>query len=88
MHYGLLVTMLLSALLTGCATSSSPSKASLQIYQARVLQLPAGHPVQTLAGVYTPQTDEVWHSAAAYNALEEQLIATACALAQERNALK
>ena len=81
----LAATMLLSALLTSCATESSAPKASLQLYQPRVLQLKAGEPVQTPAGIYTPQTDEIWHSAQAYDDLEQQLINTAAALAQERN---
>jgi cytochrome c556 len=55
----------------------------LQIYQPRVLALPAGQPVQTAEGTYTPQFDEIWHSAAAYNALEQQLINAAAALAQQ-----
>jgi hypothetical protein len=37
----------------------------LPIYQPRVLRLPAGVPVATAEGVYTPASDEDWHSAAA-----------------------
>lgn len=74
-----------SALLTGCAVASSVPKASLQVYQPRVLLLKAAVPIQTPAGIYTPQTDEVWHSAQAYADLENQLLNTAAALAQERN---
>jgi hypothetical protein len=81
----LVATTLLSALLTGCATGSSAPKESAQIYQPRVLQLKAGIPVPTKAGIYTPQTDETWHSAAAYEDVESQLINTAAALSQERN---
>ncbi|HTJ77953.1 MAG TPA: hypothetical protein VL357_03080 [Rariglobus sp.] len=84
----LVATMLLSSLLTGCVTGSSAPKASLQIYQPRVLQLPAGVPIQSKAGIYIPQVDEVWHSAAAYGELENQLINTAAALSQERNAIQ
>jgi hypothetical protein len=83
--YALCLVMLLSLLLTGCATVSSAPRQSWQIYQPRVLHLPAGQPVQTAAGIYRPQVDEVWHSAAAYQDLENQLINTAAALAQERN---
>jgi hypothetical protein len=71
--------------LTSCAAVSSAPKASLRIYQPRVLHLTAGQPVQTPEGVYIPQVDEIWHSAAAYADLETQLINTAAALAQERN---
>lgn len=81
----LCLAMMLSVLPTGCALVSSAPKASLQIYQPRVLQLPAGRPVETRAGLYRPQVDETWHSAAAYQDLENQLINTAAALAQERN---
>lgn len=81
----LVVTMLLSSLPTGCATASSAPKGSLQLYQPRVLQLPAGVPIPSKAGIYTPQVDEVWHSAAAYQDLENQLINTAAALSQQRN---
>jgi hypothetical protein len=78
----LLTAMLL---LTGCVTASSGNRASLQIYQPRILRLQAGHPVPTVDGIYTPQTDETWHSAAAYESIESQLINAAAALAQERN---
>jgi hypothetical protein len=78
-------TVLLSAVLTGCATASSAPRESLQIYQPRVLRLPAGQPVQTVEGIYRPQTDETWHSDADYQELERLLINTAAALVQERN---
>lgn len=81
----LVAMTLLSAVLTGCAIASSAPKASLQIYQPRVLQLKACVPVQTPAGVYVPQTDEIWHSAQSFSDLENQLLNTAAALAQERN---
>lgn len=84
----LLLILAASLLLTGCATVSPAPKASLQIYQPRVLVLPAGQPVQTAEGTYTPQTDEVWHSAAAFNALEQQLINAIAALAQKNATTK
>jgi hypothetical protein len=59
------------------------SSASLTIYQPRALFLKEGVPVPTREGIHTPQTDEIWHSAAAYNALESQLINAAAALAQK-----
>jgi cytochrome c556 len=49
-----------------------------------VLLLKAGLPVTTTQGIYTPAVDEIWHSAAAYNALEQQLINAAAALAQQQ----
>ncbi|WP_043588419.1 hypothetical protein [Geminisphaera colitermitum] len=55
------------------------------MYQPRVLQLKSGIPVQTATGTYTPQFDETWHSAAAYQELESQLIDLAGARAQRRN---
>jgi hypothetical protein len=81
----LVPTALLTLLLTGCVTASSVPRASLHLYQPRVLFLEAGQPIPSKAGIYTPQVDETWHSAAAYNDLETQLINTAAALAQERN---
>lgn len=76
--------MLLSALLTSCASESSAPKASLQIYQPRVLRLKAGQEVTTQDGLYRPQADEVWHSAAAFNELEQENLNLAAALAQLR----
>jgi hypothetical protein len=84
----LAATMLLIALLTGCAAASSAPKPSLRIYQPRILTLAAGQPVPTAEGIYTPQTDEVWHSAQAYADLEAQLINATAALAQERHRSK
>jgi hypothetical protein len=74
-----------SSALISCASGSSARKASLQIYQPRVLRLPAGQPIPTRDGVYSPQTDEVWHSAAAFEQLERENLNLAAALAQERN---
>ncbi|QYM80274.1 hypothetical protein K0B96_06575 [Horticoccus luteus] len=82
------LTMMLSVLLTGCGSVSSGPKASpsapLNIYQPRVLLLKAGQPIQTAAGIYTPQTDETWHSPAAFEALEQETLNLSAALAQER----
>jgi len=77
--------MLLSALLTGCVTGSSAPKASLEIYQPRVLRLKAGQPVPTADGLYRPQADETWHSAAAFDAVESQLLNATAALSHLRN---
>jgi hypothetical protein len=79
------VMMIASVLPTGCASVSSAPRESLQIYQPRSLRLSAGIPVQTKDGIYRPQVDELWHSAAAYAQLEQEAINLAAALAQERN---
>jgi outer membrane biogenesis lipoprotein LolB len=83
--YALAATMLASLLLTACASVSPAPKASLQVYQPRVLQLKAGQAVTTQAGIYVPQKDEVWHSAAAFEQLERENLNLSAALAQERN---
>lgn len=88
LSFALAALTLTSVLLTGCATASSAPRESLRIYQPRVLVLKAGQPVQTPAGTYVPQVDELWHSAQAYADLEAQLINTAAALAQEKNRIK
>ncbi len=79
----LVVILLPTILLTGCATDSSAPTSSLQIYQPRTLQLQAGLPIQTQTGIYVPQVNEVWHSPAAYNDLESQLINLAASKAQQ-----
>lgn len=84
--------ILLSALLTSCASDSSAPKASPplspalapQLYQPRVLRLPAGREVQTIDGPYLPPTDEVWHSASAYQRLEQENLNLAAAISQLR----
>jgi len=59
--------------LTSCGTSSSTKSGTLNIYQPSTLNLSKGVPVQSKEGVYTPQTDEVWHSDARFRKLERQL---------------
>jgi hypothetical protein len=61
------------------------SAASLTIYQPRVLCLPAGLPVTTTEGIYTPVTDEIWHSAAALEKAESAARNAAAALEEIRN---
>lgn len=85
LRYVLSVILPVSLLLTGCATVSSAPMASLQLYQPPVLRLKAGLPIQTVDGIYTPQVDETWHSAARYQAVESEAINAAAALAQRRN---
>jgi hypothetical protein len=45
----------------------------LNIYQPSTLRLSKSIPVQTRDGIYTPQTDEVWHSDARYRRLEREI---------------
>jgi hypothetical protein len=80
-----LLVLPISCSLTGCNSASSASAASSRmLYQPPILALPAGQPVQTLQGIYRPQVDEVWHSPARFNALEESNQNLAAALAEER----
>jgi len=75
-------------LLTGCETASPAGPGSLSqslLYQPPVLRLPAQQPVQTLDGVYRPQTQEVWHSDARFRQLEQQLVDATTALTELQN---
>jgi hypothetical protein len=45
----------------------------LNIYQPSILSLEKGKPVQTKDGIYTPETDEVWHSDKRFRLLEREL---------------
>lgn len=81
----LAVMTLACAGLTSCASVSSAPSASSQIYQPRVLRLQAGQAVTTRDGIYRPQTDETWHSARAFEQLEQENLNLAAALTQERN---
>jgi len=65
--------MILVIGLTSCGTSSSTKSGTLNIYQPSILSLAAGTPIQSKKGIYTPQTDEVWHSDARFRKLERQL---------------
>ena len=85
LSFALAVTTLLSVGLTSCASESSAPRASLQIYQPRVLRLPPGQAIPTQDGIYTPPAAEVWHSPTAFQQLEQENINLAAALAQERN---
>ncbi len=68
--------LILAALtLSGCATKPAPLPVPvpvLNIYQPPILVLPAGVPVMTEEGIYTPQTREVWHSDARFRELERK----------------
>ena len=59
--------------LTSCASDSTLNVNSLNIYQPSTLRLTKGSLIQTKDGVYTPQTDEVWHSDARYRRLEREI---------------
>jgi hypothetical protein len=72
-NYGLLVIVIPLIALTSCGSVSNPKTTTLNIYQPSSLKLKAGQPIQTEEGVYTPQTDEVWHSDVRYRKLEREL---------------
>ncbi len=84
--FALLAMTLLSVALTSCVSDSNAPKAMpLSIYQPRSLQLKAGVTISTKGGNYTPQTDETWHSAAAFNEVEQENINLSSALAQKQD---
>ena len=58
--------------LTSCVSNLPPSVSDLNIYQPSTLRLTKGEAIQTRDGIYTPQTDEVWHSDARYRRLERE----------------
>lgn len=68
------ISTLCSLLLAGCVTTKEPEFApvssALNIYQPSILALKAGTRVETKEGIYTTQTDEVWHSDKRYRDLE------------------
>lgn len=66
--------LVVTSLLTGCATNSSEELSSLSIYQAQYLYLKKGQVVQTQKGKYTAQIDEVWVNREKYRELEAQNI--------------
>ena len=70
---GKLVTVTMLIGLTSCASNSMLNVSDLNIYQPSTLRLKKNNPVQTIDGVYTPQTDEVWHSDARYRRLEREI---------------
>ena len=59
--------------LTSCVSNLPPSVSDLHIYQPSTLRIKAKTPIQTIDGVYTPQTNEVWHSDARYRRLEREV---------------
>lgn len=75
----------LSAMLTGCATGSREPVASSALYQPRILRLEAGQVIATRDGTYLPKHHEVWHSPAAFDAVETQLLDALATLDQVRS---
>jgi len=59
--------------LTSCESVLGPNVSGLNIYQPSTLRLIKAEPIQTKDGIYTPQTDEVWHSDARYRRLEREV---------------
>lgn len=58
--------VLTTILLVGCQSK----KADLTLYQPNQLFLEAGKEISTKEGKYSPQTDEIWHSAKTVENLE------------------
>ena len=72
-NLGTLVIAMMLIGLTSCVTDLPPNVSDLNIYQPSTLRLSKGNAVQTVEGIYTPQTDEVWHSDARYRRLEREV---------------
>lgn len=69
------ILMLAALTLSGCATKPAPLPLpvpALNIYEPPILVLPAGVPVMTEEGIYTPQTRVVFHSDARFRELERK----------------
>ena len=58
---------------TSCESVLPQNVSDLNIYQPSTLRLIKSNPIQTKDGIYTPQTDEVWHSDARYRRLEREV---------------
>ena len=48
-------------------------RGNLNIYQPSTLRLEKGKQIQTIDGIYTPQSTEVWHSDSRFRRLERQI---------------
>ena len=72
-NLGIAGTAMMLIALTSCGSGSPPSVSNLNIYQPSTLRLKKNSAVQTRDGVYTPQTDEVWHSDVRYRKLEREV---------------
>lgn len=84
---GAATTLLIMSLLTGCTNELSENEAlSRRLYQAPILRLEAGIPVQTRDGVYIPQVPEVWHSPARFETMEREVFNLSAALQEAKSA--
>lgn len=72
-NYVALVLMIATIALTSCGPSFWKKERPLNIYQPSIILLEKNKLIQTKDGVYTPQTDEVWHSDTRYRLLERDL---------------
>lgn len=59
--------------LTSCGQNFWKKEEPLNIYQPSILSLEKGKPIQTKDGIYTPETNEVWHSDKRFRLLEREL---------------
>ena len=58
---------------TSCGLNFSTKKETLNIYQPSILSLEKNKPVTTKDGIYTPSTDEIWHSDKRFRLLEREI---------------
>ena len=72
-NYAQLALIVVTIGLTSCGTNFWKKDDQLNIYQPSILSLEKGKPVQTKDGIYTPSTDEVWHSDKRYRELERHV---------------
>lgn len=72
-NYAQLVLIAAVIGLTSCGQNSWKKNEVLNIYQPSILSLEKGKPIQTKDGIYTPETDEVWHSDKRFRLLEREL---------------
>ncbi len=62
--------LLFILMLTSCSQSNKVPKT---IYQPKFLFLKAGVEIPTLEGNFTPETDQIWHSAQKVEELEKTI---------------
>jgi len=65
--------MLIVIMQTSCGLNFSTKKETLNIYQPSILSLEKNKPVVTKDGIYTPSTDEIWHSDKRFRLLEREI---------------
>lgn len=69
----LIYLILFSVIASSCETTRDVERyPTLNIYQPPTLILPKGTKIQTKEGIYTSQTEEVWHSDKRYRELERE----------------